>query len=86
MAKSGTKSPLVAGKVYECIAKDFIRGFLPTGFKIKGGLIFNVADKKLSPEIDAIIYSGAPLLEFTDAVVVEKEQIKAIVEIGAIII
>jgi len=83
MAKPGTRNPQVAGKVYEGIAKDFIREFLPTGFKIKGGLIFNVADKILilSPEIDAIIYSGAPLLEFTDAVIVEQEQVEAILEI-----
>lgn len=81
MAKPGTRNPQVAGKVYEGIAKDFIREFLPPGFKIKGGLIFDVEAKRLSPEIDAIIYSSAPLLEFTDAVITEKKQVEAILEI-----
>ena len=82
MAKPGTRNSQVAGKVYESIAKDFIREFLPAGFKINGGLIFNVADKLiLSPEIDAIIYRGVPFLEFTDAVIIEQEQVEAILEI-----
>lgn len=81
MAKPGTRNPQVAGKVCEGIAKDFIREFLPPGFKIKGGLIFDVEAKGLSPEIDAIIYGSAPLLEFTDAVITEKKQVKAILEI-----
>ncbi len=37
--------------------------------------------KAIGPQCDAIIYKGAPLLEFTDVVVVEKEQVKAIFEI-----
>ncbi len=81
MAKHRTRNPQVAGKVYEGIAKDFIRGFLPTGFRIKGGLIFDVAKRKLSPEIDAIIYRGVPFLEFTDAVIAEQKQVEAILEI-----
>ena len=81
MAKHRTRNPQVAGKVYEGIAKDFIREFLPIGFRIKGGLIFDVAKKKLSPEIDAIIYRGAPFLEFTDAVIAEQKQVEAILEI-----
>ena len=81
MAKHRTRNPQVAGKIYEGIAKDFIREFLPTGFRIKGGLIFDVAKKKLSPEIDAIIYRGAPFLEFTDAVIAEQKQVEAILEI-----
>ncbi|TET41304.1 MAG: hypothetical protein E3J66_05510 [Dehalococcoidia bacterium] len=81
MAKSGTRNPQVAGKVYEGIAKDFIREFLPPGFRIKGGLIFDVEEKECSPEIDAIIYSGVPLLEFTDAAITEKKQVEAILEI-----
>lgn len=35
----------------------------------------------ISPQCDAVIYKGVPLLEFTDIVVVEKEQVKAIFEI-----
>jgi len=81
MAKHRTRNPQVAGKVYEGIAKDFLREFLPTGFRIKGGLIFDVENKKLSPEIDAIIYRGAPFLEFTDAVIAEQKQVEAILEI-----
>lgn len=81
MAKHRTRNPQVAGKVYEGIAKDFISEFLPAGYKIKGGLIFNVDEKKLSPEIDAIIYRGVPFLEFTDAVIAEKNQVEAILEI-----
>jgi len=81
MAKHRTRNPQVAGKVYEGIAKDFISEFLPAGYKIKGGLIFNVEEKKLSPEIDAIIYRGVPFLEFTDAVIAEQKQVEAILEI-----
>ena len=81
MAKHRTRNPQVAGKVYEGIAKDFIREFLPPGFRIKGGLIFDVEKKKLSPEIDAIIYRGVPFLEFTDAVIAEQKQVEAILEI-----
>jgi len=81
IAKHRTRNPQVAGKVYEGIAKDFIREFLPPGFRIKGGLIFDVEKKKLSPEIDAIIYRGVPFLEFTDAVIAEQKQVEAILEI-----
>jgi len=75
------KSAQVGGVVLEGVAKDFIREFLPKGLGIKSGLVFDTQTKKMSPQIDGIIYSGVPLLEFTDAVVVEKEQVKAILEI-----
>ena len=73
----------VRGVVLEGIAKDFIREFLPAKFGLKSGLIFDAESKRTSPQCDAIIYKGAPLLEFTDVVVVEKEQVKAIFEIKA---
>ena len=73
----GRKSAQVRGVVQEGIARDFIREFLPQGFGLKSGLIFDADINKMSPQIDAIIYTGAPLLEFTDVVVVEKEQAKA---------
>ncbi|GAI76064.1 unnamed protein product [marine sediment metagenome] len=41
--------------------------------------------KKMSPQIDGIIYSGVPLLEFTDVAIVEKEQVKAILEVKSYI-
>lgn len=78
------KSAQVRGVVQEGIARDFVREFLPQGFGLKSGLIFDPEageDKNISPQIDAIIYTGAALLEFTDVVVVEKEQVKAIFEI-----
>ena len=75
------KSTQVGGAVLEGIAKDFIREFLPAGFGIKSGLVFDTQAKKMSPQIDGIIYRGVPLLEFTDVVVVEKEQVTAIVEV-----
>ncbi len=75
------KSTQVGGAVPEGIAKDFIRELLPTGFGIKSGLVFDTETKKTSPQIDGIIYSGVPLLEYTDVVVVEKEQVKAMVEV-----
>jgi len=77
------KSAQVGGAVREGIAKDFIREFLPPGFGLKSGLVFDATSKKISPQCDAIIYKGVPLLEFTDIVVVEKEQVKAIFEIKA---
>jgi hypothetical protein len=75
------KSSQVGGIVREGIVKDFIREFLPAGFGVKSGLIFDNQTKTMSPQIDAIIYKGVPLLEYTDAAVVEKEQVRAIVEI-----
>lgn len=75
----------VRGVVQESIARDFIREFLPPGLGIKSGLVFDAAKKKMSPQIDAIIYRGVPLLEFTDAVVVQKEQVKAVFEIKTFI-
>jgi len=77
----GRRSTQVGGVVREGIARDFIREFLSQGFGLKSGLVFDAESKKMSPQIDAIIYKGAPLLEFTDAVVVEKSQVKAIFEI-----
>ena len=75
------KNAPVGGVVREGIAKDFVREFLPAGFGLKSGLVFDAKSKKTSPQCDAIIYKGVPLLEFTDVVVVEREQVKAIFEI-----
>ncbi len=80
---SGRKNAPVGGAVREGIAKDFIREFLPAGFGLKSGLVFDAEHKRASPQCDAIIYKGVPLLEFTDIVVVEKEQVKAVFEIKA---
>ena len=82
---SSRKNAPVGGAVREGIAKDFIRELLPPGFGLKSGLIFDAQAKKISPQCDAIIYKGVPLLEFTDVVVAEKEQVKAIFEIKAFI-
>ena len=75
------KNAPVGGAVREGIAKDFIRELLPPEFGLKSGLIFDAEKRAIGPQCDAIIYKGAPLLEFTDVVVVEKEQVKAIFEI-----
>lgn len=80
------KSTQVGGAVLEGIAKDFIREFLPAGFGIKSGLVFDTENKKMSPQIDGIIYRGVPLLEFSDAVVVEKKQVKAVLEVKSYIV
>ncbi len=64
------KSTQVTGAVFEGIAKDFIREYLPTGFGVKSGLVFDARRKTTSPQCDAIIYKGIPLLDFTDIVVV----------------
>ena len=77
------KNAPVGGAVREGIAKDFIRELLPPGFRLKSGLIFDAKSRMISPQCDAVIYKGVPLLEFTDIVVVEKEQVKAIFEIKA---
>lgn len=42
--------------------------FLPAGFGLKSGLVFDAKRKETSPQCDAIIYKGVPLLEFTDVV------------------
>lgn len=77
----GRKSAQVGGVVREGLARDFIREFLPRGFGLKSGLIFDAETKRMSPQIDAIVYKGVPLLGFTDAIVAEKQQVKAIFEI-----
>ena len=79
------KNTPVLGAVREGIARDFIKEFLPTGFAVKSGLVFNNEKRKMSPQIDGIIYSGVPLLEFTDVAIVEKNQVKAIVEVKSLI-
>jgi len=77
------KNAVVGGTVREGIAKDFIRELLPPRLRLKSGLVYDAAGKILSPQCDAIIYSGVPLLEYTDIVVAEKKQVKAIIEIKA---
>ena len=77
------KSAVVGGAVREGIAKDFVRELLPQRFGLKSGLVFDAKKGMISPQCDAIVYDGVPLLEFTDIVVVEKEQVKAIFEIKA---
>ena len=66
------KNAQVRGVVLESIAKDFIREFLPTEFRVKSGLILDAEHKETSPQCDAIIYKGVPLLEFADTVIVGK--------------
>jgi len=80
VAKTG-RSKSVGGTVPEGIARDFVREFLPTEFKVKSGLIFDIGTRELSPQTDAIIYHGAPLLEYTDVVIVEKEKVRGVLEI-----
>lgn len=77
----GHKYAQIHGIVKEGIAKDFIREFLPIGFCLKSGLVLDSENGRISPQIDAIIYKGAPLLEFSDLAIVEKEQVKGIFEI-----
>lgn len=81
----GRKSAQVGGIAREGIARDFIREFLPPRFGLKAGLVFDAQSKKMSPQVDAIIYQGAPLLNFTDVAVVEKKQVRAIFEIKSFV-
>ncbi len=81
----GRKSAQVGGVAREGIARDFIRDFLPPRFVLKPGLVFDDEAKKMSPQVDAIIYQGAPLLNLTDVVVVEKNQVRAIFEIKSFV-
>ena len=75
------KNAQVGGIVLEGLGRDFIREFLPPECELKSGLVFDSEIKTMSPQCDGIIYNGAPLLNFTDVVLVEKEQVRAIVEI-----
>ena len=65
----------------EGMARDFIREFLPAQFQVKSGLVFDTHAGTVSPQVDAIIYSGPALLEYTDAAIAEKAQVKALVEV-----
>lgn len=71
----------VRGLVQEGIAREFIREFLPQGFGVKCGLVYDGDNKLMSPQIDALVYRGVPLLDVTDVVIVEKQQTKAIFEV-----
>ena len=78
--EEGKRSKQIGGIVSEGISRDFIREFLPTQFKVKNGLVIDSISGGVSPQIDAIIYNGTPFLEYTDVVIVEKQQVKALVE------
>jgi len=43
--------------------------------------VFNPKNKKMSPQIDGIIYSGVSLLEYTYALIEEKELVRTIIEV-----
>lgn len=73
------RSKSVSGRIGEAIAKDFIREFLATKFKVKSGLVYDKG--KLSPQIDAIIYENIPLLEYTDIAIVENKDVKGVFEV-----
>jgi hypothetical protein len=77
----GDKNKTVGGDVREGIARGFIREYLPHDLLLKPGLVFDEQTRVMSPQIDAIVYRGVPLLEFTDVAVVEKQQVRAIFEI-----
>lgn len=79
------KNASVLGVVVEGLVKDFIREFLPAQFSIKSGLIFDAHTKEMSPQIDAIVYRGVPLLGYTDAAIVETEQVRAAFEIKSVV-
>jgi hypothetical protein len=81
ISKVGTRSKQIGGMVPEGIAKDFAREFLLPKFRIKSGLVFDETAKKLSPQIDAIIYEGVPLLDYTDVAIVQKKNVKGIFEV-----
>jgi hypothetical protein len=81
ISKVGTRSKQIGGMVPEGIAKDFAREFLPPKFRIKSGLVFDETTTKLSPQIDAIVYEGVPLLDYTDVAIVQKENVKGIFEV-----
>jgi hypothetical protein len=81
----GRGNPVVGGMVKEAIARDFIREYLAPGLTLKPGLVYDSNTNSMSPQLDGIIYSGAPLLQYTDVAVVRNEQVKAIVEIKALI-
>ena len=77
----GRMNAPVGGIVRESLARDLIREFLPQGIGLKPGLILDAENRLMSPQIDAIAYKGAPLLEFSGAVIAEKRQVKAAFEI-----
>ena len=81
----GRGNSVVGGTVKEAIARDFIREYLDPGLTLKPGLVFDDQTNTMSPQLDGIIYSGAPLLQYTDVAVVRKQQVKAIVEVKALI-
>lgn len=67
--------------VQEGIVREFIGQFIPRGYEVGRGFVYDPSTKKHSPEIDAILYTGPPLMEFGDIVVTEKSQTKLMVEV-----
>lgn len=81
----GRKNALLRGRVQEGIAKDFVREFLPPGFDISNGLIFDCAKRQMSPQCDAIVYNSSPLWQSGEVVIVEERQVKAALEVKSYI-
>jgi hypothetical protein len=79
--KANPSNKLIGGVIREGIVRDFIRDYLPTEFRVKSGLVLDGLSRTMSPQADAIIYVGTPLLDYTDAAIVEKDQVRGIIEI-----
>ena len=69
----------------EGIARAFISSYLPEGFYIKSGQILDPIERRISPQIDAIIFEGVPLLDYADEVIVEFSQVRGVFEIKSYI-
>jgi hypothetical protein len=80
LTKERTKKE-VRDVVQEGIVREFMEQFIPRGWEVGRGFVYDPDTKKHSPEIDAILYTGPPLMEFGDVVVTEKSQTKLMVEV-----
>ena len=78
------KQTEVRDVIQEGIVREFIGQFIPKGYGVGRGFVYDPDTKKHSPETDAILYTGPPLMEFGDIVVTEKSQTKLMVEVKII--
>ncbi|UCF08555.1 MAG: hypothetical protein JSW28_02375 [Thermoplasmata archaeon] len=63
------------------IVREFIEQYLPKGCEVGRGFVYDLRMKKHSPEIDAIVYKGPPLIRYGDFVITDKGQTLLMVEV-----
>jgi len=81
-----TAHPPTIGAFYEMILKKFVRDFVPNKYKIGTGFVMDIENKRLSRQIDILIYENdafPPIYQHEDLVIVESSAVYAAIEVKA---